>query len=207
MQRLGHLLSGGGSLYLFIGNVRVVNSLQELSQPLYGIILLFPLSPLVFLSIQRRIVRSRVVTHPISHKLNKIRLLLLQNVLSGLLSCMQTRQRVVPIHSRSSNTEAYRSRCNPVRSILIFYRSRNGIFVIPAQKQGLTLQRGCKIQGSRKVTLTCCAFSEITSCDLCLVGSPKRIARPSSLWYLRRYISSSLLSGEDTVTLFNSRFP
>lgn len=69
VQRLSYLLTRLLSLLRFIRNVRIPHILQKLYQPLYGIVLLFPHPSFIFRSVQGRVVRCRMIAHPIRHEL------------------------------------------------------------------------------------------------------------------------------------------
>lgn len=84
VQRLDDLLARLLSLLLLIGQTLLIYFLQETIQSPDGIVLLPPHLSLILRPVQRRVIRSRMVAHPIGHKLNKIRLLMLQNIIPSV---------------------------------------------------------------------------------------------------------------------------
>lgn len=93
---------------------------QKLRKPRDWIIVGFPLVPLLFFAVHRRVIRRRMISHSVGHEFQEVRLFVLEDVVSGKTSCFVAGQGVVSVDSRRGNREGYRPRDNPVARVLVF---------------------------------------------------------------------------------------
>lgn len=86
VEGFGNYLSCSAALFFFFGEVFDSNIMEEFGESFDGIVLGLPIVSFVLSAVKGRIVRGGMISHPISHKLQKVRLLMLQNVFSSMLS-------------------------------------------------------------------------------------------------------------------------
>lgn len=134
VKSLSNVFTSCSPLLLLIRNGIVANTFKELGETFNWIVLLPPFLSFVLASVQSGVVGCGVVTHPVGHELQEVRLLVLENIFPGLLGSIKASQSIVSIDSGTSYSHRNSSRDHAVRCVLIFHRGRNSVFVVTAQK-------------------------------------------------------------------------
>ena len=207
VEGFGNYLSCSAALFFFFGEVFDSNIMEEFGESFDGIVLGLPIVSFVLSAVKGRIVGGGMISHPISHKLQKVKFLMLQNVFSSMLSGWKDCEGVIAVNSRRCNPEGNCSWNNTIRDILVLSWGWNSVFIISKQEKSLASKSSCEVQCSWEISLTSCSLSKIASNYLTFSCSSEGISRSSCLRNLCGYMTKSLLRGDDTVTLFNSLLP
>lgn len=116
-----------------------------------------------------------MISYSVGHEFKEIWLPMLDDIIPSESSSLKYSQSIVTVYSATGDSISDGLGDDTVGCILIFKTSRDGIFVVPEQEEGLTLQSSCEVESSREVAFTCSSFTEITSSYLLLLCHSKSV--------------------------------
>lgn len=143
-----------------------------------------PLFQLSFFPVEDRMVAGGMVSHPVGDHFHQERLLLSDDVLSGVLDCLVHGQGVVAVDPEGGHAIGRTSPSDVVSTVLVLNRGGNGVFVVPAEEQGLAPKGRGEVQGGVEVSFAGCAFSEVGDCQTVLVADTVGVTGATGLGQL-----------------------
>ena len=117
-----------------------------------------------------------MVAYSVGHEFEEIGLSVLDDIIPGESSSLKHCQGVIAVDPAAGDSVGDCLADDAVRCVLILKASRDGVFVVPEQEEGLALQSSCEVEGSWEVAFTCSALAEVASGHFLLLCHSKSVA-------------------------------